>query len=150
MALPTTLSASKLSIWIGDSMSPGLFVSPCGLTTKGIQFTANANDVTVPDCDNPDAPAWVGRVVESLSAGISGSGVLAMEALATWRAFFFNATAVMCRVVIDDGAGVLGGHFDGLMLCTNFNITGTQGEKIQVEITTASDGAMVWTTGNPG
>lgn len=147
MALPTTLSAAKLSIWIGDSASPGTFANPCGLTTKGIQFSATVNDTTVPDCDNPDAAAWVGRVVESLSATINGSGVLAMEALATWRAFFESAASKLCRVVIDDGTALLGGRFEGLFICTGFNITGNQGEKIQVEITAQSDGAVVWTLG---
>lgn len=150
MALPTTLSASKLTIWIGDSASPGTFVAPCGLTTKGIQFSANTNDITIPDCDNPDAASWTGRVVESLSATINGSGVLAMEALATWRAFFEAATEKLCRVVIDDGAGAIGGHWDGLFVCTGFNVTGNLGEKIQVEITAQSAGAVTWTTGNPG
>lgn len=153
MALPTTLSAAKLSIWIGDNTSPGVYANPCGLTTKGINFTATANDVTVPDCDNPDAAAWVGRVVESLSAGINGSGVLAMESLATWWAFFLDAAPKRCRVVIDDSTGTFGGRFEGNFICTTFNVTGNQGEKINVEVAAQSDGAVAFTLGgggNPG
>lgn len=147
MALPTTLSAAKLTIWIGDSGSPGVWTAPCGLTTKGINFAATANDIVIPDCDNPDAPSWVGRVIESLSAGINGSGVLAMEALTAWRNFFFDATSKKCRVVIDDGSGTFGGRFEGLFVCTTFNVTGNLGEKIQVEVAAQSDGAIAWTLG---
>lgn len=141
MAKPTTASGSKLSVWLGDGASPEVFASPCGLTTRGINFSATSNDVTVPDCDDPDAPAWVERVVESLQAGVSGSGVLALEAQSTWEDFFFGGVAKNCRVVIDWGAGGTR-RYDGAFICTGFNITGARGSKIEVEIALQSDGEI--------
>jgi predicted secreted protein len=152
MAQPTTLNASKLSIWIGSSSSPGAFIAPCGLTTRGIQLSASTNDITVPDCDDPDAPSWTARVVQALSAGVSGSGILAIEALPTWRLFFMEATSKMCRVVID-GTGLAAaldcGYFEGLFICSALNITGDLGNKIQVEVTMTSDGQLFWRSDSP-
>lgn len=142
MAQPTTASASKLSIWIGNSASPGIYVAPCGLNTRGINFSATVNDVTVPDCDDPDLPAWTQRTVQALSAGINGSGVLALESLPTWQSFYFGAVSLMCRVLIDHADGY---RFDGLFLLTTFNITGQIGNKIQVEVGMQSDGEVVAT-----
>lgn len=142
MAKPTTASAAKLTIWLGDGNSPETFVSPCGLTTRGINFTASANDVNVPDCDDPDAPAWVERVVQSLSAGVTGSGILAYEALDEWEDFYFGGLAKNCRVIIDWGSGGLR-RYDGAFLCTTYNVTGELGNKIQVEIGLQSDGQII-------
>lgn len=141
MAKPTTANASKLSVWLGTDTSPQTFAAPCGLTTRGINFSGSANETQVPDCDDPDAPAWVERVIQSLSAGISGSGVLAKEALDTWEEFFMDAIARDCRVIIDWGAGVTR-RYDGKFICTGFNISGNLGQKIQVEIALQNDGQV--------
>jgi predicted secreted protein len=142
MAKPTTLSAAKLSIWVGDGASPEVFAAPCGLTTRGINFSKNTNEVSVPDCDDPDAPAWVERVARDLQAGVTGSGVLALEALDTWWNFFKNPDAQNCRIVLDDAAA---GRWNGAFQCTGFNVTGSLGDKVQVELTLASDGEVTWT-----
>lgn len=145
MAKPTTANASKLSIWLGTDTSPQTFAAPCGLTTRGINFSASTNETQVPDCDDPDAPAWVERVVQSLSAGVTGSGVLAKEALDTWQAWFLDANARDARVIIDWGGNVTR-KYDGRFICQNFNITGQIGNKIQVEINLISDGQVTATS----
>lgn len=144
MARPTTLSSAKLLILIGDGAEPEVFAAPCGLTSRGINFSKETNDVTVPDCDDPDLPAWTERVVSALSGTVSGSGVLAMEALETWREFFFSTEARNCRIRLDTTLANNGGHFEGRFHCTSFNVTGDIGEKIQVEIELQNDGEIVW------
>lgn len=141
MAQPTTATGSKLSIWLGDGASPEVFAAPCGLRTRGINFTGNANDEIIPDCDDPDAPAWVARTIQSLQAGIRGSGLLAKEALDSWQGFYFGAASKNCRVIIDWGGGV-NRRYDGGFVCTAFNVTGEQGSRIQVEIALDSDGVV--------
>ena len=142
MAKPTTASAAKLLILVGDGGSPETFAAPCGLTTKGINFRAESNDTTVPDCDDPDLPAWTERVVKSLSAGVTGSGVLAAEALDTWWDFYSQAQALNCRVKIDSPS-FNDVYFAGAFLLSTFNVTGTIGEKINVQIEMQSDGEVV-------
>lgn len=141
MAKPTTATGSKLSVWLGNGADPEVFVAPCGLRTRGLNLGANANDELIPDCDDPDDPAWVARTIQSLTAGISGSGLLAKEALDAWEGFFFSAASKNCRVIIDWGGGVQR-RYDGAFVCTTLNITGELGSRIQVEIALSSDGEI--------
>lgn len=143
MARPTTLSAAKMTIWLGNDASPAVFTHPCGLTTHGIQFSKETNDVTVPDCDDPDLPAWTERVVRSFAASVSGSGILAKEALSAWWAFFQLTSSRECRVVLD---GVGWGRWEGNLFLTNFNVNAELGNKVQVDLTFQSDGELAWTS----
>jgi|SRR5262245_36257866 len=148
MAKPTTASAAKLTVWVGNGATPTeVFAMPCGLTTKGINFTGTANETQVPDCTDPDAPAWIERVIQSLSAGITGTGVLALEALDTWETFFFEAVAKNCQVIIDWADAPSPPTpptriYQGPFLLTTFNITGQLGNKIQVEVALQNDGEV--------
>jgi predicted secreted protein len=144
MARPTTYSAKKLLILLGDGGTPEVFAAPCGLTTRGIEFSKETNDVTVPDCDDPDLPAWSERSVRTLSASVSGSGILAAEAFATWRAAFLDTDPTNARIKIDDILANGGGYFSGRFHLSGFSITGEIGDKIQVEITMESDGEVTW------
>lgn len=116
MARPTTYSAKKLLILLGDGGTPETFAAPCGLTTRGINFSKETNDVTVPDCDDPDLPAWTERAVRTLSATVSGSGILAAEAFETWREAFLATDAVNARIKIDDTLVNGGGYFAGAVV----------------------------------
>lgn len=144
MARPTTLSAAKLLLLIGNGAGTEVFAAPCGLTSRGINFSKETNDVTVPDCDDPDAPAWTERVTRALSGTVSGSGILAMEAFETWRDFFFSTETKNVRIKIDTSLANNGGHWQGAFHMTTFNVTGEIGDKIQVEIELQNDGEVIW------
>ena len=145
MARPTTASWTKLLIMLGNAASPEVFTAPCALTTKGISFSADTSDSNVPDCDDPDAPSWVERVKRSLSAGITGSGRLAMESLPTWWNFYKQDESKNVRVKLDVSAANNGGHWAGKFVLTAFNIEGNENDgKIGVSVTLASDGEVVW------
>lgn len=144
MAQPTTLSAAKLLILIGNGAGPEVFAAPCGLTTRGINFSKETNDVTIPDCDDPDLPAWTSRVTRALSGTISGSGVLAMEALPTWRDFFFSTGTKNVRVKLDANLAANGGYWQGAFHCTTLNVTGEIGDKVQLELELQNDGPITW------
>jgi hypothetical protein len=144
MAKPTTFSASKLYISLGNGGSPEVFTVPCGLTTRGITLTKNTNDVTVPDCDDPDAPAWIERAVENLSGEATGSGILAAEALPTWQAAFNSTVSRNVRIGINAPPASNGGYYAGKAHLTSFGVTGDLGDKLQVAVTIVSDGEWVW------
>lgn len=144
MTRPTTASAAKLLLLVGDGASPEVFTSPCGLTSRGINFSKETNDVTVPDCDDPDAPAWTERVARALSSTVSGSGILAMEALPAWREFFFSTATKNVRIRVDVDAASNGGYWEGAYHCTTFNVTGEIGDKIKVEVELQNDGEILW------
>jgi predicted secreted protein len=144
MARPKTLRGSKVLIQL-ESDTPGTFVAPCALTTKGIDLSAESNDFNVPDCDDPDAATWTERVVAALSAGVSGSGTLAMDSLATWREWFLSAAEKNIRVKLDATLANGGGYFAMSAVLTGLNIGGNQGELATIEVTIASNGEVTWT-----
>lgn len=142
MAKPTTVKGSKFLILLGDQASPEVFSAPCGLSTKGIDFSASTNDVNVPDCDDPDAPQWTERVINALSASVTGSGVMAAESFAKWKDWFLAADSRNVQAKIDE---VTLGYFSGAFVLTGFRVTGNLGEKIQVELTMQNDGQVTYT-----
>jgi predicted secreted protein len=136
------MKGSKFLIQLSDDASPETFAAPCALTTKGIDFSAESNDFNVPDCDDPDAATWTERVVSALSAGVSGSGTLAMESLETWREWFLSGAEKNIRVKLDHADG---GYFAMSAILTGFNLGGNQGELATIEVTIASNGEVTWT-----
>lgn len=140
MTKPTTASGTKLLILVGDGASPEVFTEPCGLTTKSLDSQAETSDTIVPDCADPDAPAWKERAVTALSRDFSGSGVLAKESVKMWDDWYKSGLSKNCKVQVP-GTGWL--TWTGKYLLTNFKITGERGTKVQVEVSMSSDGEIV-------
>lgn len=147
MARPTTIKGSKFVIRLGNGESPEVFAAPCALTSKSISFTASTNDQNVDDCDDPDAPSWTERVVGALSAGVSGSGTLAMESLGTWRTWFFSGLEKNIQVWIDDDT--YGGYFSMSAVLTTLTPGANQRELATIEVEIQSNGEVTWTAGAP-
>jgi hypothetical protein len=140
MAKPTTYKGSALAIKVGNGANPEVFSEPCGLTTKGLNLSKATSDTTVPDCDNPDAPAWTERSVSSLSGTVSGSGVFTLEAAPVWRNFFLSTDSKNVQI----WEGTLG-HWQGKMHMTTLNKRGEIGcGKISNEVEFQSDGELTW------
>lgn len=142
MAQPTTLAFSKLLILVGDGATPEVFSSPCGLTSKGFDISASSNDVQVPDCDDPDAPAWTDRVVKALSGKVSGSGIMAVESFDIWRDWALGGLAKNVRIQLV-GTGL--GYYSGSFILSAFSLKASIGDKVQVDISLDSDGQIIWT-----
>ena len=84
MTQPVTAKFGKMLIELGDDATPTVYAAPCGFTSKGVTISKNLQEVNIPDCDDPDAPTWVGRDVLSQSATITGDGVAAAESVPDW------------------------------------------------------------------
>lgn len=142
MAKPTTVAFGEFFIVVGDGNSPEQFAAPCGLTSKSFNQTANTQDTTVPDCDDPDAPAYIERAVDSLSSEISGDGVLALESHNTvWQPWFASAAEKNVRIglgAIPDVA--VGGYYEGPFLLTALNMAADRGQKMRGAVTLVSAG----------
>lgn len=144
MAKPTTVKAVDMLILIGDGATPTeAFTAPCGLTTRGFTLSANSNEVQVPDCDDPDAPAWVERAVATMSGQVTGNGVMAKESFTLWRDWALSGLAKNARVqLVEPGMG----YYSGAFILSNFQLSGDNGDKVKVDITMDSDGQVIWTT----
>ena len=142
MAQPTVLPGTKLLILVGDGAGPPeTFAEPCGLTTKAFNLTASTNTTLIPDCDDPAAPAWEAKDVNSLAAAVTGSGVMAVESFDVWQEWFATAASKSVQIKLDDDAL---GHWAGTFILTTLNYGGVRGQKVTLEIGLANDGAVVW------
>lgn len=148
MAKPTTRRWTAISIWPGDGASPEDFTSKvCGLTTKSFRIGASTSDSEVPDCDDPDAPVWVERVMRARTATIAGSGVLAEETHPFWRDWALTGEAKNCRVAM---AFTVPGYFYGRFVLTQYEMVGNlDGGKLTNSLELQSDGPIAWQAGSP-
>lgn len=149
MTAATTRRWTKMTIWPGDGASPEDFTSKvCGLTSKNFGISAEVSESNTLDCDDPDAPSWVERVVRSLSSEVSGSGIMAEEVMSFWRDWALSAEPKNVRIVLDL-AGT-DGYFEGSYVLTQFELPANQDDgKIGISITLQSDGEVTWETGAP-
>jgi hypothetical protein len=145
MAQPTTAKFGQFIISLASADSPNEFIAPCGFTSKSLTFTKNLSEVNIPDCDDPDAPFWLARDVQSLSAAISGEGVLAAESIQRWEAFRDSTDSVPAEIEITFSTGVL--TYTGNFHMESFAIGSEQGGRVTVNASLQSDGevAGVWT-----
>lgn len=145
MGRPTTYSGSLVAIYLEGS-TPGVFVKPCGLTQHQATFTKNMNEVDVPDCDDPDLPAWTEREVSALDFSANGSGVLAAEAVQTWWDAFNSTEAILARVYIGKPDDIVNGHYwEGQVHVSQFEVGGTRGERANASVSIVSHGEMTFT-----
>jgi hypothetical protein len=141
MAQPTVLPGTKLLILVGDGASPEIFGEPCGLTTKSFDMTASTNTTLVPDCSDPEAPAFESTDINALSGSASGNGVMAVESFATWNDWWFSAQGKNVQIKLDNAAL---GHYAGIFKLVSLKLSGTRGNKVLVDVTIKNDGAFAW------
>lgn len=144
MAKPTTLRAGAMLIKLATPSAPTVFVAPCGFTSKSLALSKNLEEINIPDCDNPDDPAWVGRDVSSLTASVSGEGVLAEEALQVWMAAFASTEPQNVEIELRL-AGTASFIWTGLMHVSTVTIAAEQGSRITISVEMQSDGELVGT-----
>jgi predicted secreted protein len=143
MAQATTLPFSAFKVMLETDVQ-GTFAAPCGLTERSITFSKETNDTTSIDCDDEDAPAWVDRDVVSLSATISGEGVMARESLELWRDAFTTTDTVNARIEVGGTAAQGGGYWSGKFHLTSFEPGATRGERVSVSVEMQSSGPITW------
>lgn len=145
MAKPTTFRGTLVAIYFEDPANSGTFLKPCGLNNHSYQFSKNTNEVTVPDCDDPDLPAWIERETESLDFSASGEGILAAESVDKWWELFSNTDSALARMYIgapDDA--INGRYWQGNLHLSEFSVTGDRGSKTQVTVSIVSDGELTY------
>jgi predicted secreted protein len=137
-----TIAGQKLLIARGDGGANGgaeQFAEPVGLVTKTFGKTASTATTSVPDAANTDNPMWEQRGTKSLSAKLSGDGVCSKESFAIWDADV--GVSRNYRVKLDeDGFG----YWEGRFILTQFELSGTYGERIKVKVSLDSDGPLTY------
>lgn len=150
MAYTDKLRSTRVAIMMGDGAEPEVFSRMCGITTKGFQQTRATSDTVDWDCADPDATPITVRDVGATDWTISGSGLLHRPLLADVQAAFDSSEATNYRFMFDEPTGgeVIDGYYEGPGIITDLNITGTNGEYVQVSLTISAAGPKTFTA-NP-
>lgn len=141
MAQPTVLVGTKLLILVGNGASPEVFAQPCGLTTTGIDFSASTNSTLLPDCEDPEAPAWEVKDINALTASVSGQGVMAVESFDVWNDWFQDVEPRNCQIKLNSSEL---GYWEGVFIITSLQYGGQRGQKVTLNVTLANSGAVTW------
>ncbi|WP_315759306.1 MULTISPECIES: phage tail tube protein [unclassified Bradyrhizobium] len=136
MAKAQTLPFSKFLVSLGDGNSPEVFSAPCGLNSRSYNRAAATNETNVPDCEDPDAPSWLNRDIVSMSASISGAGVVADEDYDTWELWMNSGATKNVKVKLGNRESI------GPYKCTKLNVTGQRGQRVTFDVTLDSDGEI--------
>lgn len=147
MAKPTVLSFGAGIVFLGDGADPEVFTKLCGFNSMSLSIEKDTNDVTVPDCDDPDAAAWQSTDVLSLAWSMEFEGVYAKESSdLIWDAVS-SGQAKNIRVHLvgaGNGSGTPdlrfagAGHF-------GMELTGERGSKWQNTLPVTGDGELLRT-----
>lgn len=129
---------TQLYIKVGDGASPEVFTHPCLINTKrGIKFQSSTNKVIVPDCDNPDDPAWPETFVDGLNASLDGAGKLDAAAIPAYDTWYRGGATKNIQVWLGTK-----GYWQGAFKLTGWEITGDRNDYCDVTVTIESDGAV--------
>ncbi|WP_336747759.1 phage tail tube protein [Aureimonas altamirensis] len=144
MAQPTTLKFGGFRVLLGNGATPEVFSKPCGFMQNSFVRTKELSEVVIPDCDDPDAMAHTARDARSLSASISGSGVLAKSAYPAWKAAYESSDSVNCKVefVWEDATDTITQRFH----LSSLEISADYGDRVQISVQMESDGPYTETT----
>lgn len=140
MAPPTTIRGTRVLIKIEDEASPAVFSHPCLINAeRGVEWRSSTNDIIVPDCADPDAPAYRELVKDSISMGVTGAGVLdnKQATITFYDAWMQSDNSKRVRVCLSDL-----GYWECDMKLTSFRVTGDRGGKATVDVALESDGEI--------
>ncbi len=143
MATPVTARFGKFRVLLGSGSGPIVYAAPCGFTSKSLSLTKSLSEVSLPDCDEPDAPIVLGRDVESISASVSGEGVLAAAAVTTWLDAYESTDSVPVKIEIEFSSGTV--TWTGNMHVESLELGAEQGGRVTLNVSMQSDGALVRT-----
>ncbi|MBD0416505.1 phage tail tube protein [Oryzicola mucosus] len=138
-------TTKKLFIEFGDGASPEVFKYNCTINTSQ-DFTVEATTVeaTDPNCEFPDAPGWVLRSVDTLSANFNGAGTTDPLSYAVLRQHMLSGEPFNVRVRIDLPLAAGGGYYVGRYVMTSLGVAKEGKGYITSSVAAQSDGEIVW------
>lgn len=133
----------KLLLKVGDGASPEAFATYCSINAqRGFTITAGMREFSVPDCDDPDAVAWMTSEKESLSLKFNGAGMVNTPDIEDFFDWVTSSDTKNCQIVVDVPAADGGVIFETALHLSEFSITGDRGGKQEVALAFASDGEV--------
>jgi hypothetical protein len=140
------LKTQKLIVLLLISEGPNVFEAPCSFnTTREVTFEAGVVETPSVDCDDPDAPAWIARAIDTFSSTISGAGTLHTGDLETWQGWFSSGLPKLVRVKLDVPANEGGGDWQGEYVLSSMGLAKEGRGYATFSAEMQSNGPVVWT-----
>lgn len=138
-------TTQKLLIQFGDGAEPEQFLYNCTInTTREFTLEGTTVDGNEPNCEDPDAPTWVVRAIDTLSAGITGAGTMDPLSYAVLRGYMLAAEAFNVRVKLDLPSAQGGGYFEGQYVMTSLGVAKEGKGFVTANVALSSNGAVAW------
>ncbi|MDQ1183581.1 phage tail tube protein [Agrobacterium larrymoorei] len=138
-------TTKKLLTQFGDGATPENFAHSCTInTSQDFTIEATTTDATEPNCAAPDAPGWVLRSVDTLSASINGAGTMDPESFAKLRDKQLSGEPINTRVLLDLPKAKGGGWYAGRFIITSLGIAKEGKGYVSSTIALQSDGEVKW------
>lgn len=148
MATPTTFKFGAGLLYIGDGSATPVYTKVCGMTEWSLSIEKSTNDAAVPDCADPDAPAWNIADVTAMGWSVSASGFAATDAVPIIEAATFATVSRPVRLYLKGGGtgtGTPDRLYSGLAHIRH-EISASLGERVQMSIEITGDGALTATS----
>ena len=143
MAQPEHFNGAQILIKVGDGADPEVFTHPCLInSTRAVQINTSVNEFVIPDCANPEDPAWLELEKDSTSVTVTGEGISDGASLLSYTQWAVGKDTKNLEVVI--GANVTNGiKLTGAFMLTEFQPGGgDRKEKSTSSLTLRSSGPV--------
>lgn len=140
MAAPKTLRFGAFLVMLGTAVASPVYTAPCGFNSKSLVLSKDLAEIAIPDCDNPDAPAWLARDVSSMSAAVTGEGVVAESSLDAWLAAYKSSDSVPVKIVLKGSVQTY--MWTGRAHLASLSFEAELGGRVQLSVDLQSDGEM--------
>lgn len=139
-------TTKQLLIQFSDGGSPATFAHACTInTTQDFTIEATTVDATEPNCNDPNAPAWVLRAVDTLSATINGAGTMDPVSYGVLREKMLAGEPFDVRVTLSGLSGAQGGgYFLGAYVMTSLGMAKEGKGFVSATVALANNGEVTW------
>lgn len=135
-----------LLIQFGDGAAVEEFKHSCTInTTQDFTLEATTTDGTEPNCDDPNAPNWMLRAVDTLSASINGAGTTDPVSYGVLRTKMLTGEEFHVRVLLDGLTALQGGgYFEGRYVMTSLGLAKEGKGTVTSSLAMQSSGEVKW------
>jgi hypothetical protein len=145
MAAVPYVEFSNFTIAVGDGGGPETFTARCTMNLeRGFTINPSYTDQEIPDCADDSLPSSIFRALSSVSAEISGSGVLDEQDAAFFADWLLAGSSKNVRVIVWSTSSV-GSQFDFAAKVGSFNVTSSKNNVVNADLSLLSTGAITRT-----
>lgn len=135
------ITFKQVQIVIGDGADPEVFTPRCTLNAeRGFTITPAYNDVEIPDCADPDLPSAIFKYMTSVTAEVSGSGIMEADDAEYFSDWVLAGTAKNVRVIA--GTSSAGRQWSFAAKPGPFSITASKNDVVNADISIMSHGRI--------